>query len=191
MTDATERRDSYVGSIRRENVDRNRLLMAIASVFAGLTVLLAVLGLVYQPFVLVLTLPFGATAYFMWFQASGRLERRTRRRVRRGADSERRRGGFGAGARRANARENYRRATNGDAATNGRYRRATDGTYRNGRTRPSRDEAYRVLGLDPGATAQEVKRAYRSKVKDVHPDTEGGSEAAFKRVNRAYETLTD
>jgi curved DNA-binding protein CbpA len=28
-------------------------------------------------------------------------------------------------------------------------------------------------------------------VKEVHPDTDSGSEEAFKRVNRAYETLTE
>lgn len=155
--------------------------MALASVFAGLTVLIVVLGFVFQPFLLLLALPFGATAYFMWFQASGRLERRTRRRVQQGQARRRDEfGGFGAGARRANARENYRRATNG-AGVNGRSRPSG----------PSRTEAYRTLGLDPTATAEEVKRAYRSKVKEVHPDTEAGSEEAFKRVNRAYETLTD
>jgi curved DNA-binding protein CbpA len=35
-----------------------------------------------------------------------------------------------------------------------------------------------------------VKQAYREKVKEVHPDTDGGDEEAFKKVNRAYERLT-
>jgi curved DNA-binding protein CbpA len=35
-----------------------------------------------------------------------------------------------------------------------------------------------------------VRRAYREKVKQVHPDAEGGSEDAFKRVNEAYERLS-
>ena len=168
-------------------MDRDQLVMALASVFAGLTVLVAVLGFVYQPFLLLLSLPFGATAYFMWFQASGRLDDRTRRRVQEGRASERDRfGGFGAGARRENVRENYRRATNGGARNGRRTRRAPSA-----RSGPSRTEAYRALGLDTDASAEEVKRAYRSKVKEVHPDTEDGSEEAFKRVNRAYETLTD
>jgi hypothetical protein len=170
-------------------VDRDQLVMALASVFAGLTVLVAVLGLVYQPFLLLLAVPFGATAYFMWFQASGRLADRTRRRVKQGRDRDRDRfGGFGAGARRENVRENYRRATNG--GTRGAGARQTRSAP-NTRTGPSRAEAYRALGLDTSATAEEVKRAYRSKVKEVHPDTQDGSEEAFKRVNRAYETLTD
>jgi curved DNA-binding protein CbpA len=36
-----------------------------------------------------------------------------------------------------------------------------------------------------------IKRAYRRKVKEVHPDTDGGDEEQFKRVTRAYERLTD
>lgn len=167
-------------------MDRDQLVMALASVFAGLTVLVAVLGIVYQPFLLLLSIGFGATAYFMWYQASGRLDERTRRRVRQGRDRDRDRfSGFGAGARRENVRENYRRATNGGARGR-RTRRAPSA-----RSGPSRREAYRALGLDTTATAEEVKRAYRSKVKEVHPDTKGGSEEAFKRVNQAYETLTD
>lgn len=176
-------------------MERDQLVMALASVFAGMAVLVAVLGFVYQPFLIVLSLPFGATAYFMWFQASGRLESRTRRRVQRGDEHERERfGGFGAGARRENVRENYRRATTSGARTNGTNRSTrTNRTNRapSARSGPSRAEAYRTLGVDTTATADEVKRAYRSKVKEVHPDTENGSEEAFKRVNRAYETLTD
>jgi curved DNA-binding protein CbpA len=36
-----------------------------------------------------------------------------------------------------------------------------------------------------------VRAAYRERVKEVHPDTEGGDEEAFKRVTRAYETLRE
>ncbi|SFK73014.1 DnaJ domain-containing protein [Halogranum rubrum] len=170
-------------------MDRDQLVMALASVFAGITVLVAVLGLVYQPFLIALSLPFGATAYFMWFQASGRLKSRSRRRVQRGDPRERERfGGFGAGARRENVRENYRRATASGARAGGTGRTDRAPSARSG---PSRAEAYRTLGVDASATADEVKRAYRSKVKEVHPDTENGSEEAFKRVNQAYETLTD
>jgi curved DNA-binding protein CbpA len=52
------------------------------------------------------------------------------------------------------------------------------------------EEAYRVLGLSPGSDADAVRDAYREKVKNVHPDAEGGDEESFKRVNEAYETLT-
>ncbi|PSP55248.1 molecular chaperone DnaJ [Halobacteriales archaeon QS_1_67_19] len=45
--------------------------------------------------------------------------------------------------------------------------------------------AFAVLGLDRGATLPEVKRAYREKVKDVHPD-HGGDRETFQRVREAY-----
>lgn len=56
---------------------------------------------------------------------------------------------------------------------------------------------YDVLGIRPDATAEEVKRAYRRKVLQVHPDAARDSEAAppdrgaFQRVRRAYEVLGD
>lgn len=47
--------------------------------------------------------------------------------------------------------------------------------------------AFATLGLPAGAPLEEVKSAYRSKVKDVHPD-QGGDEDEFKRVREAYTT---
>lgn len=45
--------------------------------------------------------------------------------------------------------------------------------------------AFRELGLSTSATLDDVKGAYRDKVKDVHPD-HGGDEEEFKRVREAY-----
>lgn len=45
--------------------------------------------------------------------------------------------------------------------------------------------AYAVLGLPSGASDDEVRRAYRQKVKEVHPD-HGGSHDEFKQVQEAY-----
>jgi hypothetical protein len=50
--------------------------------------------------------------------------------------------------------------------------------------------AYSRLGLSTGASAAEVKAAYRSKVKSVHPD-QGGDEESFKRLREAYATAKD
>lgn len=47
--------------------------------------------------------------------------------------------------------------------------------------------AFDVLGLSRSADVDEVKRAYRERVKEVHPD-QGGDEAEFKRVREAYAT---
>jgi len=50
-----------------------------------------------------------------------------------------------------------------------------------------RDAAFAVLGLPAGAGVDEVKRAYRERVKDVHPD-HGGDRDDFERVREAYTT---
>ncbi|MFC4357261.1 J domain-containing protein [Halobium salinum] len=187
-------------------MDRDRLLLGLASVFAGLTVTFVVTGLAYNPFLLLLSLPFGATTYFLWYQATGRLQKRARRRRERGFDRERH-SGFGAGARREAARDaagvgsRFRGGPGGVGGPtgpggDGRRRRANANRRRarggvRERSGPSRAEAYRTLGLDTDADQAAVKRAYRSKVKEVHPDTESGDEESFKRVNRAYERLTD
>lgn len=47
---------------------------------------------------------------------------------------------------------------------------------------------YSVLGLKPDAFWFDIKRAYREKVKVVHPDR-GGSDESFKIVQEAYECL--
>lgn len=48
---------------------------------------------------------------------------------------------------------------------------------------------YPVLGIDPDATKEEIKEAYRKKAKIHHPDT-GGDEEKFKEVQKAYERIS-
>jgi DnaJ-domain-containing protein 1 len=48
-------------------------------------------------------------------------------------------------------------------------------------------DAFAELGLDPDADAATVKRAYRDRAKEVHPDA-GGDEDEFRRVQEAYAT---
>ena len=45
---------------------------------------------------------------------------------------------------------------------------------------------YVALGLAPSATAAHIKAAYRRLARDCHPD-KGGSDAAFARLQKAYE----
>ncbi|MCQ2611761.1 MAG: J domain-containing protein [Treponema sp.] len=52
---------------------------------------------------------------------------------------------------------------------------------------------YKVLGVPPTATASEIRRAYRKKVKELHPDATGTHDTAkeFDLVVKAYQILSD
>jgi hypothetical protein len=45
--------------------------------------------------------------------------------------------------------------------------------------------AFDILGLDPSASTDEIRAAYREQVKEVHPD-HGGDRESFERVREAY-----
>jgi len=75
-------------------------------------------------------------------------------------------------------------------------RRAEAGA-RSGQPPPDLDDPnyYELLGVTFAASAEEIRRAYRSAIKEIHPDrqrTEGRARAeeAAKLLNRAYATLS-
>ena len=59
------------------------------------------------------------------------------------------------------------------------------------------DSAYKILGIDPSATDEEVKRAYREMAKKNHPDlvsslgeeVRKAAEKKFQEINAAYEAI--
>jgi DnaJ domain len=74
----------------------------------------------------------------------------------------------------------WRQHAQGNAA-GGQSRAASSGKMTN-------EEAYQILGLQPGAGRDEIGRAHRALMKKLHPD-QGGSTYLAARVNEAKDTL--
>lgn len=74
------------------------------------------------------------------------------------------------------------------------WREHAESEARGGRARPAprgpmtQEEAYDVLGLQPGARADEIRQAHRALMKKLHPD-QGGSNYLAARVNEAKDIL--
>ncbi len=52
------------------------------------------------------------------------------------------------------------------------------------------EDYYKLLGVEKSASADEIKRAFRKKAHEHHPD-KGGDQEHFKKINEAYQTLSD
>lgn len=53
------------------------------------------------------------------------------------------------------------------------------------------DELYDTLGVDKNASQDEIKKAYRKKAAETHPDKADGDESAFIAVKSAYDVLSN
>jgi hypothetical protein len=213
---------TVVGSVF-EGVTSRPLLVVLAAVFAGLSMVMVIASAVAgQPLVLMAAVPLALTAGLMWYQGTGKMAsslfggggtrrrsyRRQRRRERRSTDG----GGGRTGGRngderwevpfeeevrqesyhraRRQARRRERRQADAGSGTSGQWQREF-GERADRLGGLTQAEAYDVLGLDPTASDDEVREAYRQQAKTLHPDTEGGSAEEFQELNDAYERIVD
>ena len=75
----------------------------------------------------------------------------------------------------------WREHAQGDAATGPGRSSGSSGKM-------TEEEAYQILGVQPGASADEIGRSHRSLMKKLHPD-QGGSTYLAARVNEAKDVL--
>src|SRR3954447_24269770 len=50
-------------------------------------------------------------------------------------------------------------------------------------------DAYRALGLEPGAPWEDVRAAHRRLAKELHPDVAGGDARSMATINIAFATI--
>jgi hypothetical protein len=77
-----------------------------------------------------------------------------------------------------------------DKAQGASERREGERPRGGGSARMTKEEAYEVLGVAPGANAEEIKEAYRRLMQKMHPD-QGGSTYLAAKINQARDVLLD
>lgn len=168
-------------------VHRETIVVGLAAVMGGMTAFMLVVAVVVSPFFFLLSVPFGGAAYVMWQHATGRLAFDRARAsplggVRFGPESP-------EDPRRTRTKRSRRAERNRSRAHQSNGTTSGSGTPMGNRL--SKREAVQTLGIEPDASTGAIRRAYRRRAKEAHPDTDSGSSEEFKRVNRAYERLRE
>ena len=83
--------------------------------------------------------------------------------------------------------ESWREAAGAGAAGEGAGRA---GAAAAGQGAMTREEAYEILGLEPGAEAADIRAAHHRLMQKVHPD-HGGSNYLAAKINQAKDLLLD
>ncbi len=60
-------------------------------------------------------------------------------------------------------------------------------------TVPRKTDYYELLGINAAATPEDIRRAYRAKAMELHPDRNKAADATerFRKINEGYRVLSD
>lgn len=157
-------REAYNRCPRTPPVSRGpgRWRIAAAAVSGVIAVLFSLLGLTVSTVAFVVALPFFLATVVLWRQGARRV---------------------GAGPRRQGTRTKQRSRGRADRRRSEPAAPATDPG-----PAVSVADARSILGVSAGADEATIRRAYRERIKEAHPD-QGGDEERFREVTAAYETL--
>ena len=84
----------------------------------------------------------------------------------------------------------FRRVSRGPGLALGRIFASSQATRSYAHKKSDQEDFYDLLGISRSASQDEIKKAYRKKAIEKHPD-QGGSSEEFTKINEAYSVLSD
>lgn len=73
------------------------------------------------------------------------------------------------------------------------YKKRVDEEFQEAVEESSLPNYYNILGIEPNASQEEIKKRFRELVKELHPDRskDKATEGKMAEINKAYEVLSD